>query len=321
MRRCPACGSPAAPGFRCCSVCGTSLPADLQTPAAPSLGAARRPVWPVLTVLLALALLLAAVTYYASQTSLTQPALPTYHIDLAQTSLGNGFAVVTVGFANPAVSPNALKVGLSMSGDAATPAPLPTPAYGMALTNVEVGGLPYLIEWQDLDRSGTVSTGDVFGLGPTQMPPVCCRFLSFAIFRGADGAPVASISFYMPPSAPIPTVTLADATQGTSPNAAITIDFMDPPTAPEHIVFGLSVGNYSSWGDPIPSANTAANRSVGDAVYLIAWNDNNHDALLDAGDAFNVTFLSGIRPVSGTLLGFELDFTDGWWLAGVYWTA
>lgn len=125
---------------------------------------------------------------------------------------------------------------------------------------------------------------------------------------------VATIPFYIPPSAPIPTVALANATRGTSPNAYIAITSMDPPTAPEHLRLSLVAGNYSGWDIPVPADRPAANVSVGDAVYLIAWHDNDRNALVDAGDAFKVTFFSGVRPTPGTYMdSTSTSRTGGLW--------
>jgi len=242
-------------------------------------------------------------------------------IDLTQTSLANGVAVVTVGYANPPAVPGTFLVSLSVNGTSGAVVPMPLKTNPEPTAILTAAGYSYLVGWSDIDADGMVSTGDTFFIGVQQAPPPCCRFVSFSILRAVDGDMVSTVSFYIPPTAVIPTVSLATPLLGSVPYVYIHLDSVDPGTAPDHLRFTLIVVNYGSQETPVPLDGSPANTSVDRGVFLLAWDDNNHNSLVDAGDVFNISLLNGAWPSAGTPMRFYLDFEGGWPLAVAAWDA
>jgi hypothetical protein len=187
---------------------------------------------------------------------------------------------------------------------------------------VTPAGYPFRIDWSDSDFDGMLSSGDVFTITPTRIPPPCCLYETFSVLRQVDGSVVATVSFSgQPGPAVIPVVSLGSPSRGTSTNLYVPVSYVDPPTYSGHLRYQLVIGSVATGVIPVQPSGLVSNVSIAGGEYIVAWYDNNVDSLVDSGDAFNVTMVYGTWPSPGTAMGFYLEWEDGTELASATWSA
>ncbi len=319
MLRCPTCGGLVEPMFTYCPACGTKQP-ELQPPeGAPPRGKEMPWLLPVLAVIAGAMVLAGVGAYYLVQPTLTPPT--NLVVELLQPSFVGSVATVTVGYANPAIAPQAFLVSLSVNSSSGAAVPMPTTSGIGAGVTVTPLGYPFRIDWSDVDYNGKLSTGDTFTITPLLNLP-CCLYETFAILRQVDGGLVATVSFSAPPGpAVMPTVSLGPASRGTSTNVYIPVNYVNPATSTGYLYFQLVVGASATPLTPLQPDGLVANVSIGGGEYIVAWYDSTYDGLFDSGDAFNITLVGGMWPTTGTSMGFYLEWYDGTTLASATWTA
>jgi len=273
---------------------------------------------PVIAAVLGVVVLLAAVVFVAPPVPVTAPV--NLVLDLEGPRFNGTAAVVTVSFMNYATNPAAFLVSLSANGTASVAVPMPTTSGPSGAVVVTPSGYPFRIDWGDSDQDGKLSMSDTFTITPLLSPPPCCLYESFYILRQPDGAMVGSLSFYGGLRV-APTVTFGSAVRGMATNVYIPVAWVSVATDPNYLRVDLEVDYNASAIIPMPLSNTAANLSVGGGEYVVAWYDNNYDAFLDEGDAFNVTLVNGAWPTSGTYMAFSLFWQDSTTLATATWNA
>jgi hypothetical protein len=275
---------------------------------------------PLLAAIVGVMVLVGVGAYYIASPPPTPPT--PIRIDLMSPSFAGAAASVVVGYAYPPTGPQAFLVSLSVNGTGAVAVPMPTVSGIGAGILVTPAGYPFRIDWSDSNYDGLVSSGDVFTITSTRNPPPCCLSETFSILRQADGAVVSTISFSgQPGPAVIPAVSLGSASRGTSTNVYVPVYNVDPATLPSYLRFQLVIGGVATPLTPLQPYGLASNVSVAGGTYIVAWYDYNYDNFVDAGDAFNITLVSGTWPTAGTQMGFYLEWQDGTTLASATWTA
>jgi len=276
---------------------------------------------PVAAALVGIAIVLAVGAFYLAQPPLTPPGNLTLTL---QTPYFAGFAAtVPIAYASVATSPQSFLVNLAVNGTAGMAVPMPTTSGIGAGVVLSPLGYSFRIDWSDVDYDGKVSTYDTFTITPTWGPPPCCLYETFYILWQADGSLVAQISFYAqaPPST-IPTVQLGTTSRGTATNVYVPVIDVAPTASPAYFRFQLVID--TNWSQPTPlwtNGSGAPNVSLDGGAYIVAWYDYGYDGLLDAGDAFNITMITGTWPPSGTFMAFYLEWEDGTVLAVASWAA
>ncbi len=321
MLRCPPCGALVESSFAYCPACGARQPAAPPSRAEAPAGQNMPWLLPLLAVLVASMILIGVVAYYyAPGPSVTPP--PSLVVDLLSPYYVGAAATIAVSYVYPATPPQAFLVSLSVNGTAGAAVPMPT-ASGIGFGNVVTPlGYPFRIDWSDVDSNDLLSTGDSFTITPLRSPPPCCLYETFAILRQNDGGLAASVSFSSPAGvAVIPVVSFGTPSRGTPTNLWIPVNYVDPGTAPDYLRYQIVVGGNASATAPVYPYGYVGNVSVAGGEYIVAWYDSSYDALVDAGDAFNITLVSGSWPATGTPMGFYLEWYDGTTLASATWTA
>lgn len=287
----------------------------------PAKGSPRAWLLPLLAAVAGAALLFGVTAhYYAPRPSVLAP--PNLIVNLMPPSYVGAAATLTVGYAYPPTSPLAFLVSLGVNGTTSAAVPMPTVSGIGAGVTVSPLGYVFRIDWVDEDSDGRLSTGDTFTITSLQNPAPCCLTETFTILRQADGGMVTSISFGGPPvPSVIPVVALGTPSRGTPTNVNVPVTYVDPATPPEYLRYQIVVGGSASALAPVEPYGYLSNVSVAGGEYVVAWYDTTSDHLVDAGDAFNITLVSGSWPAAGTSMGFYLEWQDGTVLASALWTS